>query len=260
MAATAKAPPGMNGEGNKSVGIARVGHALNLAEKAAIALCSSFVELIGAVGPVRSADSNPVFESSLATSPGKPPVVVECASEVRAVYDALYEVTRTPAVLPMKELIVKTGSTPDQQKRYADTRYGAVGIVAGSGSGKTYLLEQVASQARGASAYEAHEATMVTFCQSLRPYVVNVNLHWKLRIEEAALVTSDEVTFSFDGLVNLRLLFMHYADLTASHLDSHFTRFVSAVDEVVRSKQLSAKDLHYEAVALLQTGIGAEGG
>lgn len=262
VVAAAETPAGVAGQGVPSTGVARLGDELNPAEKEACASSTSFVDVIGVVGPVRRADSDPVFESSLATSPGKPPVVVDCTSEVRALYNALRRVSNWSPLQQSAdiELGLVTSPTSVTKQQYKDPRYGALGLVAGAGSGKTYLLEQVASRVGDASVFQADETAMVEFCRGLRPYIVNFNLHWKLRSIEAALVVDKNVIFSIDSVVDARLLFMHYADLSASHIQSHFTRFVKGIDQTVRSGHLSAQELEEEAVALLQTDFFADGG
>ncbi|KAK1868929.1 hypothetical protein I4F81_011411 [Pyropia yezoensis] len=195
-----------------------------------------------------------MFEHALATSPAKPPVVVDCTSELRSVFEALQQVaTPVPVQQSAYEELVLVATSIDVIKKPADSRYGAVGMVAGAGSGKTYLLEQIASKARGSSVFQADETAMVKLCEGIRPYVVNFGLYWKLRAAEAYLLVDKNVMFSFDDLVNLRLLFMHFADVSALYVESHFTRFVAAVNLAVRSNDLSAQDLESETVALLQS-------
>eukprot|EP00170_Pyropia_yezoensis_P004543 contig_18532_g4556 len=156
---------------------------LNRDQLMACSSCSSFAELVGAVGPVRSAGTDLEWASALAGNPGTPPLIVDTTEEVRKVMETLME------------------------------------VVGGDYDNET-----------------AKDAAL------------------KLRMDEASLVTDDEVCFTFAGLVHLRLVFMHHADLSAIGVASHFKRFVTAVKLAVRSGRLSNARLELDAVAILQAG------
>lgn len=108
---------------------------LNRDQLMACSSCSSFAELVGAVGPVRSAGTDLEWASALAGNPGTPPLIVDTTEEVRKVMETLMEVvggdydneTAKDAALKVQK------ASSFLLPRYADTRYGAVAIVATSG-------------------------------------------------------------------------------------------------------------------------------
>lgn len=231
---------------------------LNPQEVAACASSASFVQLVGAVGPTRSAGCDVVWASALASHPGTPAVVVDCKDAVRTAVRQLRKVVGKAARnRPIKQASLAPAHDVDEPKKYKDMRSGALALVATSGSGKTYMLEQIATEGASASLFNSdREPEMAKFCRQLQPFVLNFNHHWKLTTVEANLITDQDVVFNFDGLVHLRLIFMHYADLSASYLPYHFQRFVAAVSLALRTKRLCRQDLKNEAVALLKTKIG----
>lgn len=213
---------------------------LNPQEVAACASSASFVQLVGAVGPTRSAGSDVVWASALASHPGTPAVVVDCKDAVRTAVRQLRKVVGKAARnRPIKQASMAPAHDVDEPKKYKDMRSGALALVATSGSGKTYMLEQIATEGASASLFNSdREPEVAKFCRQLQPFVLNLNRHWKLTTVEANLITDQDVVFNFDGLVHLRLIFMHYADLSASYLPYHFQRFVAAVSLALRTKRL----------------------
>lgn len=65
---------------------------LNRDQLMACSSCSSFAELVGAVGPVRSAGTDLEWASALAGNPGTPPLIVDTTEEERKVMQTLMEV------------------------------------------------------------------------------------------------------------------------------------------------------------------------
>lgn len=140
---------------------------LNPQEVAACASSASFVQLVGAVGPTRSAGSDVVWASALASHPGTPAVVVDCKDAVRTAVRQLRKVVGKAARnRPIKQASMAPAHDVDEPKKYKDMRSGALALVATSGSGKTYMLEQIATEGASASLFNSdREPEVAKFCR-----------------------------------------------------------------------------------------------
>lgn len=136
--------------------------------------CSSFSELVGAVGPVRSSRA-PVWTNTFATHPGRPNVIIDNRQVVRDIISKLKEVAdpspikRTPleAVLGGGGTTVKGGC---KDKSSIDARFPMVGLTASVGSGKTFLLERVATLLRRAFVNRKGDEDEAAFARTRSPF------------------------------------------------------------------------------------------
>ncbi|KAK1867874.1 hypothetical protein I4F81_010371 [Pyropia yezoensis] len=218
--------------------------------------CASFSALVGAVGPMRSTRA-PVWTSTFATHPGRPNVIIDNGEVVRDVISHLKNVAdpspikRTPleAVLGGAEMATK-GADKDQSS--IDVRFPMVGLTASVGSGKTFVLERVATLIRRAFINRKGYEDEAAFARTRSPFGLPFNNHWTLHETDADIVTT--YGFPIQVLTHLRIVFMHRADLVNKGVAKHFRLFVAAVCYMLRAKLLTCEGLERETVEVLSSG------
>lgn len=199
----------------------------------------------------------PVWTSTFATHPGRPNVIIDNGEVVRDVISHLKNVAdpspikRTPldAVLGGAEFATK-GADKDQSS--IDVRFPMVGLTASFGSGKTFVLERVATLIRRAFINRKGYEDEAAFARTRSPFGLSFNNHWTLHETDADIVTT--YGFPIQVLTHLRIVFMHLADLVNKGFAKHFRLFDAAVCYMLRAKLLTCEGLERETVEELSRG------
>eukprot|EP00170_Pyropia_yezoensis_P005028 contig_20516_g5042 len=129
-----------------------------------------------------------------------------------------------------------------------DDRTRLVTLPASSGSGKTFLLQDVARHADTRFAQCGFDRQHATWASSVVVFAVNFNSHFSVTRLEVNLIKKRKLKLKH--LTALRLVFLELANLTAAR--SVFEKFLEAVKEGLMAGSCTPRRMVREARSLLQ--------
>lgn len=133
-----------------------------------------------------------------------------------------------------------------------DGRTSLMSIPASAGTGKSYLLQDIARLSTSGFAGCSLESDLAAWASKLVVFAINFNSHFLITTREARLVKNK--ILKTQHLVHLRLVFFELADLSSAR--SVFDTFLDAVEEALRNGRCTKKIIRREALALLRSRGG----
>ncbi|KAK1859901.1 hypothetical protein I4F81_002493 [Pyropia yezoensis] len=129
-----------------------------------------------------------------------------------------------------------------------DDRTRLVSVPASSGSGKTFLLQDVARHADKHFAECGFDRQLASWASSVVVFAVNFNSHFLVSDLEVKLIKKGKLKLKH--LTVLRLVFLELADLTSAR--SLFQKFLVAVKKELNAGHCTRQQIELEARSLLQ--------